>query len=818
MDVDSKLSLETAKNYLFGAQLEDGHPLCQLLTKELAFEEFLFAFWDQQTDLDKNVLPDLATEALEYFLQANYTGPYLPDEPVDWLPQAVRSHPDLKNATLNALTVDGERPYHLAPKLLLLVFSRALFSYAKSQTPIHLWNEARLAFLLQRILQEHVASLHNLINKNMSSISDYIVTQDQDVQGRYAIELGLIHSFYGRDGLALRLLNDAGNVMDFAYELTGALGRRTKFQTFDASQLVVLAKSRNREGGDITATQPRTLELNDDTLLEKISFKHDQERLAYREEVDPRLKEENPNEPSRLHPLDAALLLAYCQIIKNSNPDDGLTREEMSPYAERVLAHPVNWSVYTMGLLIRTRLEGFKSRTVERSVLQLQVLVDQLNDQLRAPGTETVDSGLEAVVGGSFLPKPKDEGESASLHERLAYAHQLSMPSRWQLEDELAKKFMSIGSIRSALEIYERLEMWDCVALCHCSLERTDLAINVIRTQLEKDPNDHRLRTMLGDIENDISHYEKAWELSGCRYAPAQRALGRHYYAVHDMKKCMESFEKSLRINPLSYPTWFTYGCAALELNAFEVAMEAFTRCLSIDPEDGESWNNLASAMLKAKPKNKRDAWRTLQQGLRFMYENWRVWENYMLVSVDVGEWSEVIRAMRRIIELRSKSKGETAVDVQCLDLLVNHVTQHCKDDTDILARLLTELFAIIIPLITNDVRLWKLVARFMFWRQRWAESLDATLKAYRVLLSSPNITSELAVWDKTVDGALDVVDAYTNLGEKPGRMGGVVAKDWKFKSRSVLRSLMGRGKGIWEETESYQKLQKAMEDLKSQS
>ncbi|EPX72948.1 TTC27 family TPR repeat protein [Schizosaccharomyces octosporus yFS286] len=808
------------KAVLFGSHLQSLDNFNNVLEDTLNIPKFLCQYWESDAfskDISKEDFGDTAIQLLEYFIQTNYTGPFLPIDPVHWLPPSLRNHEKLHASILEALTEEGERPYHLTPKLLFILLAQTLFEYAQSSKPAHIWHRIRLDFLHQQLLRSHVSVLFNRITENAQLLNGYIQTQDQDTQGRFAMELGLIQSYYDRDAAALQLLKDSGSIMGFNFELTGAAGRRTKFQTFDTSQLVVLAKSRDRNSGtplsEQSKTQPKTFNLNDDTLLERVSFKEDSMSLGVKENVNPLLATEDPNHPSELHPLDASLLLAFCHIIKNNNPDDGLTREEMSPYAERVLVHPINWSVYTMGLLVRARLEGFKSRTVERSVLQMQALFDQLNDELSS-GASTDDVDQQTNTG-SFLPKPKEEGETASLQERLAYFYSLRLPSRWQLEAELAERFVSVGATKSALEIYERLQMWDRVVVCQCSLDRSDLAVQVIERQLSIDPKEHLLRTMLGDIQNEPKHYMDAWELSGERYAPAQRSLGRYYFKQGEMMKAMDAFYKSLRINPLSHPTWFTYGCAALGVKNYDAAMEAFTRCLSISPEDGESWNNLASAMLKADTHSKKEAWHTIQQGLKYMYDSWRVWENYMLISVDVNQWTEVIRALRRIIEIKSKAAGEKAVDVQCLDLVVSHVMQTCDDDSAGIAKMLNELVRIIIPLITNDTRLWKIIARYNLWKRKYAESLDATIKSYRILISSPNITTDEATWNRTVADALELVEAYENLGEKPGRMGGVVAKDWKFKSRSILRSLLGTGKDSWSETESYQKILETLKELR---
>lgn len=58
------------------------------------------------------------------------------------------------------------------------------------------------------------------------------------------------------------------------WELTGALGKRTKFQTFDVAQLIIIATSTDKSKSDASLTKqlPENLPLNDDTLLESISI------------------------------------------------------------------------------------------------------------------------------------------------------------------------------------------------------------------------------------------------------------------------------------------------------------------------------------------------------------------------------------------------------------------------------------------------------------------------------------------------------------------------------------------------------------------
>ena len=53
------------------------------------------------------------------------------------------------------------------------------------------------------------------------------------------------------------------------------------------------------------------------------------------------------NAPStNLQPVDLCTILALCLDVQNSNPRDGLTNEQMSPYVDRVLRTPSNWMIY----------------------------------------------------------------------------------------------------------------------------------------------------------------------------------------------------------------------------------------------------------------------------------------------------------------------------------------------------------------------------------------------------------------------------------------------------------------------------------------
>ena len=69
-------------------------------------------------------------------------------------------------------------------------------------------------------------------------------------------------------------------------------------------------------------------------------------------------------------------------------------------------------------------------------------------------------------------------------------------------------------------------------------------------------------------------------------------------------------------------------------------------------------------------------AFRALQIGLKRSYGNWRMWANYMILAMDVGEFAEAARAQARVVEERAAKAGAEAVDEDVLDRLVDAVTR----------------------------------------------------------------------------------------------------------------------------------------------
>lgn len=569
---------------------------------------------------DQFILYTVAIALLQSFVQSNWTGPDLTFAPLDLIPS---SGSNISNEKLNAsslpfLTLQGEPAYHLCSQPALLLLSIRLLKLLSAQTapPATLpWWLLRSHLVHQALLDEPIElqpDVLAVVRDLPQSMPD-----DPELLASLRLELGLYHHSLGHDKLANQEFLAAAQASGLEFELTGAMGKRTKFQIELHSQLVLLAESRHRIGEDDKPPDhaagtngnghvPEALPLNDDTLLEETEFT---KRTSSDGSGSSRLSHLDPASQPPLNPLDQSLLLSLCLSQHNHSPASGLTASQMMPFISRVLSHPRNWSIHTTALLLRSRLQSTRSRTVERSTLQLAALIEQMPTSDSCP------------------------------QERLEYFHQLPLPSKWEMERELAKRYLSLGVVRSALDIFTRLEMWEDAVGCLQRMERESEAEAIVRDLLagrkvESDlvhelgraslserrkikleaGREAKLWCLLGDItltsENArkdpdaakstaAEHYEKAWEVSGKTSSRAMRTLGSLHFSAKEYDLAIPCSKAGLDINPLFARAWFTLGVCYVRLERWSEARDAFRKEVGVDDEDAEGWNNLAAVYLR---------------------------------------------------------------------------------------------------------------------------------------------------------------------------------------------------------------------------
>merc|ERR1719369_602274 len=343
----------------------------------------------------------------------------------------------------------------------------------------------------------------------------------------------------------------------------------------------------------------------------------------------------------QLSGLQQAVLMASFVSKLKALPMDNFTSEEVLPYLSPLLEHPQAWSLHSMALLSRSRLETNLGRTVERALAQVENLVENLK-----LGTNKC--------------------------ERIKLVYSSHLPPVWEVERELAKLMLSLGSVKAALDIYLRLEQWEEVITCYTLLELRHKAAEVIQARL-KEKESPRMWCLLGDATDDLSCYHKALELSKGRNARAYRSLAMHHYSRKEYKECIPLFQKSLENSSFQPLTLLRLAFSAMQLDMWELGAKCYRNYCSFEMDNFEAWNNLSKCYIKLEQKER--AWRVLQEALRCDYDNWMVWDNLLVIATDIGVFDDVIRAYNRILDLK-----QTHVDNPVLNILVKAVLEDLVD------------------------------------------------------------------------------------------------------------------------------------------
>lgn len=511
--------------------------------------------------------------------------------PYEELPEALKVYQEAhKDQILASLVVNGEYPYRL------VVDPVALCIALKSEKP---WIRLRALFLHQRILDEPAPTLKD----ELFQIIEVSLTEASSMYGPSVYtETALIFQYYNGEKRAEEMLALAAEKIGFTFSLTGALGKRSQHQTFETTQLTVESSLNTSMPAEPSAV-PKDLPLNDDVLLER-----------------PMLTDGTPL--GQLGHEALAILLAQSQQLTTFHAMDTAVTEKALAFVLRVLEKPSVWSIYSTGLFLRSKLECSRSRTVERASLQIQALVDQI------------------------------KASEPSFEERLPFFFATALPSPWEMDATQGYLFASLGAFKTALEIFNRRELWDEAISCLLQLGDIQGAEERIAEEMKRMPENPKLWCLLGDTRGeDLECYQRAWELSGKRFSRAQRSIGKIHFKKEKWASAVESFELALAINPLFSRTWFLLGCAAVQLSDSKRALNAFSRVVSLEPDNPEAWNNIASIHLSED--RTKDALGALKEASRLDYANAKIHENYFEVALGCGELYVAVQALRRVAELQ---------------------------------------------------------------------------------------------------------------------------------------------------------------------
>jgi tetratricopeptide (TPR) repeat protein len=229
----------------------------------------------------------------------------------------------------------------------------------------------------------------------------------------------------------------------------------------------------------------------------------------------------------------------------------------MKPYILKSGEKSNNWMVHTTYLLYKSRVESESTKTMDRAALQLEVLVNQYSEN------------------------------EPSVFERINYFYNLEYPTYFKLYKELGDLMFNYGAIKTALDIFEKLNMKEEIINCFVLIDQKKKAIELINEELSKEDSLilPEMYWWLGYIEQDPKYWELSWDISNKKYTKAKRSLGRYYVSKNEFKNAIIHFEEALAINSYYPMCWFSLACSYMFIEEYESSLKSFSRVLQQNPE-----------------------------------------------------------------------------------------------------------------------------------------------------------------------------------------------------------------------------------------
>ncbi|KAF0907829.1 hypothetical protein E2562_020891 [Oryza meyeriana var. granulata] len=680
----------------------------------------------------------------------------------------------------------------------ILTYAELMLTCIKSLDPTYCcsvsWWLCRLSMVQQNIVDELSSTLFDQIqeykNKTLAhfgeleNVFSYWGPLLCDGEGSYFVsaallEAGIAEYKYGRIDQSRLYLDSAQEACGLHLSLTGILGFRTIHQVNAKSQMVLVANTSRPAAGEeqeteLTGTQGDAVALKN--ARSSVPGESDEfcdilrmPRLLENENDSGNENTKDPCKKAVPTAIQQAAVLAECLHVSRRSRYDEMSGWEMAPYIELIDSQEESYFVVrSLCDILRIRWESTRSRTKQRALLMMENLVED--------------------VGNDF--------PVAAQRAKLVFGVQ--MPTLPALRKEYGELLISCGIVGEALDIFKDLELWDNLIYCYRLLGKVADATSLINTRISVTPNDPRLWCSLGDVTNNDDHYKKALEVSNNKSARALRALARSAYNRNDFHASKMLWESALALNSLFPDGWFAYGRVAWKDKDLQKAVDAFSRSVQIDPENGEAWNNIACLhMIRGKSQA---AVQAFKEAVKFKRNSWEVWDNYSKVLLDTGNIQQTLEAVKMVLNLSSNKRYNIDLLEKVMTMLEEQpahlsYTQEAEsvsstsDDANHETRKSNQLLDVIGDILQQIVRsggsnseIWGLYARWHKTKGNLIACSEAMLKQVRSLQGS-GLWHDQKKFTKYAQASQQLCKVYMEISSSTGSQRELFSAEMHLKS-----------------------------------
>ena len=599
---------------------------------------------------------------------------------------------------LNYFSKEGENVYKNTKSLTILLFLDILLSLEVTsfEVPksVKIWR-ARYHMVHNQLLTSNVCNLQDKSLEFYQSYINEMENKDKNPQAYlYYIEYANCCLNFYKYSKAEEALEKARSLIGIKLNLTGKMGKRTKYQKFDVPQLVLDIENEMVDEFIYPEISPIDTLIENERRKEEEGDKDEESKTAHKkidleeesillEKV--KLKEDEDDITVTLCFQIYINSLVYHELTSKVNEYD-LQYERLNAYIEKVLESSNNWLVFSMSLFLRSRNEQEKLKTRERSMIQMQTLIDQFND------------------------------EEPALGERARYVYTNPYPFSWNLKKQLGFAYQSIGVYLSAFELFKELDFYEEAAQCMVISGKITQAEKYIDEVIEEHGETAQIFCLLGDLKRKEEFYEKAWKLSNHKNARAMRSLGMMRFQRGQLDESIECLRLALDINKLYPSTWYTLGCCYVKKEEFEKAIFAFGNVVGYDESHGEAWSNLASSYMQLK--KYKEAQSCLEHAVKSCRNNWKIWENLILLYLQSGLFMRAATSIKQLLRLNKTDRVNVQLMLKMSTCFINKfLSKESTESEDNIKRstdVLFDLFDKILSESPKDTGILRLYGRLI--------------------------------------------------------------------------------------------------------